>query len=67
MFFPSVANVKKTLKYVIRCIRMGERGGAHRVVVKKPEGRRKLGRPRLIWEDNIKMGFIEVGWGHGLD
>jgi hypothetical protein len=26
----------------------------------KPEGRRPLGRPRLRWEDNIKMVLQEV-------
>jgi len=26
------------------------------------EGKRALGRPRLRWEDNIKMDFEEVGW-----
>jgi len=25
------------------------------------------GRPRRRWEDNIKMDFQEVVWGHGLD
>jgi hypothetical protein len=34
---------------------MVERRGAYRVLVGKPEGRRPLGRPRRIWEDNIKM------------
>jgi hypothetical protein len=34
---------------------MEERRGAYRVLVRKPEGRRPLGRPRRIWEDNIKM------------
>jgi hypothetical protein len=29
----------------------------------KPEGRRPLGIPRHGWEDNIKMGLREVGWG----
>jgi hypothetical protein len=43
---------------------MGERGGAHRVLVKKPEGTRPLGRSRLRWEDNIKMYLLEVGWRH---
>jgi hypothetical protein len=33
---------------------MGERVGAYRVLVGDPEGRRPLGRPRRIWEDNIK-------------
>ena len=32
----------------------------------KPEGKRKLGKPRRRWEDNIKMGLQEVGCG-GVD
>jgi len=32
-------------------------------LVGKPEGMRALGRPRIIWEDNIKMDIQEVGWG----
>jgi hypothetical protein len=31
--------------------------------VRKPEGRRPLGRPRRGWEDNIKIYLREVGWG----
>jgi len=30
--------------------------------VGKPEGKRPLGRPRHVWEDNIKMDLEEVGW-----
>ena len=37
----------------------------HRVQVKKPEGKRPLGRPRRRWEDNIKMDLQEVGRGCG--
>ena len=37
--------------------------GWYRVLVGKPEGRRPLGRPRRIWEDNIRMGLQEVGCG----
>jgi len=29
----------------------------------KPEGKRRLGRPRRRWEDNIKMDLQEVGCG----
>jgi len=42
---------------------MGERGGVHRVLVGKPEGKRPHGRPRRRWEDNIKMDLQEVGCG----
>jgi hypothetical protein len=43
--------------------RIGERRGAYRALVGKPEGRRPLGRPRRRWEDNIKTDLREVGWG----
>jgi hypothetical protein len=33
-------------------------------MVGKPEGKRPLGRPRLRWEDNIKIDLQEVGWGN---
>jgi hypothetical protein len=46
--------------------RMGERRGAYRVLVGKPEGMRPLGRPRHRWKANIKMDLREVGWG-GVD
>jgi hypothetical protein len=28
-----------------------------------PEEKRPIGRPRGMWEDNIKMDFREIGWG----
>jgi hypothetical protein len=36
--------------------------------VGRPKGK-KLGRTRHRWEDNIKMGLREIGWGSmdGLD
>jgi len=42
---------------------MGERRGAYRVLVGKPEGKRPLGRPSYRREDNIKMDLQEVGCG----
>ena len=45
------------------CSTYGERRGVFRVLVGNPEGRRPLGRPRLRWEDNIKMDLQEVGYG----
>ena len=46
--------------------RMGEGRGIYRVLVGKPEGKRRLGRPRYRWEDNIKMDLKEVGC-RGMD
>ena len=37
--------------------------GVHRVLVRKPEGKRPLGRPRRRWEDSIKMDLQEMGRG----
>jgi len=46
--------------------RMGWRRGVYRFLVGKREGKRPLGRPRLRWEDNIKMDLQDVGCG-GMD
>jgi hypothetical protein len=47
---------------------MGEKCNTHvkirnvyTVLIGKPEGMRPLGRPRHIWEDNIKMNIKK--WG----
>jgi len=45
---------------------MGEGRGVYRVLVGKPEGKRSIGRPRHMWEDNIKTDLQEVGCG-GMD
>jgi hypothetical protein len=45
---------------------MAESRGVYRGLVKKPEGKRPLGRPRHRWEDNIEMDLQEVGCG-GMD
>jgi hypothetical protein len=31
------------------------------VLVGRPEGKRPPGRPRRMWEDNIKMDLREIG------
>jgi hypothetical protein len=35
----------------------------YRVLVRKPEGKRPLERPRRRWEDVIKMVLREIGRG----
>jgi len=43
--------------------RTGEERGVYRVLVRKPEGKRPLGRPRHRWVD-IRMYLQEVGCGY---
>jgi hypothetical protein len=38
---------------------------AYKVLVRKPEGKRQLGRPRSRRKDNIIMDFGERGWEGG--
>jgi hypothetical protein len=40
---------------------MGMRN-AYIIVVRKPEGKRPLGRRRRRLEDNIRMDLREIGW-----
>jgi hypothetical protein len=47
------------------CSAYGEDRGVYRVLVRKPEEKRPLGRPRRRCEDNIKMDFQEIGGGRG--
>jgi hypothetical protein len=35
--------------------------GVYRVLVRRPDGKRLLGRPRRRWEDNIKMDLRDIG------
>jgi hypothetical protein len=46
---------------------MEEKRGSYRILVGRPEGRRRLGRPKRRWEENIKIDLQGMGWGHGLD
>jgi hypothetical protein len=41
---------------------------AYRILMRKPEGKRPLGRPRRRWVNNIKMNLKRdmIGW-YGLD
>jgi hypothetical protein len=41
---------------------MGEKRGAHRLLVRKSEKRRPLGRPRHRWGIILKWILREVGW-----
>jgi hypothetical protein len=50
--------------------RKGEREremrNAYNILVREPEEKRPLGRPRRRWEDNITMDLKDIGW-EGVD
>jgi hypothetical protein len=53
----------RRMRWVGHVACMGERRGIYRVLVRKPEGKRPLGRPRHRREDDIKMDLQEVRCG----
>jgi hypothetical protein len=63
---PSLVRVIKVrrMRWAGHVALMGEVRGAYNILVGGPEGRRPLGRPRLRWEDNIKMDLREIGFGN---
>jgi hypothetical protein len=65
---PNVVRVinSRRMRWAGYVARMGERRDVHRVLVRKPKGKRPLGRHRRRWEDNIKMDLQEMGCG-GMD
>jgi hypothetical protein len=62
---PNIIRVIKSrrMRWAGHVAHTGEKRGAYRILVGRPEGRRPLGRPRHRLGDNIKMYLIEVGWG----
>jgi len=48
------------MKWAEHLAHMGEGTGAYRILVRKPAGRRPLGRLRRRWDDNNKMDLQEV-------
>jgi hypothetical protein len=57
----------RKMRWAGNVARMGEERKVYKVLVRKPEGKRPLGRPRRRWEDGIRMDIREIGWGCVLD
>jgi hypothetical protein len=62
---PSIVRVIKArrMRWAGHVACMGEVRGAYNILVRRPEGRRPLGRPRRRWEDNIKMDLRKIEFG----
>jgi hypothetical protein len=45
------------------CSTNWDKSNAYRILVEKPERKRSLRTPRLMWVNNIKMELGETGWG----
>jgi hypothetical protein len=60
---PSIIRTIKPrrMRWAGHVARMGEKRNVCRILVRKPEGKRPLGRPRRRWIDNIKMDLLEIG------
>ena len=62
MNLPSITLViKSRRRWVGHVARMGDRIGAYRALVERPEGMKPLGRPRHRWDNNIKMDLQDMG------
>jgi len=63
---PNIVQVIKSrrMRWAGHVALMGEERVVYRVLVRKPEGRIPLGRPRCRWVDNIRMVLQEVGCGY---
>jgi hypothetical protein len=53
----------RRMRWAGHVVRMGDRRGAYRVLMGRPDLRRPLGSPRHRWEGNIKIDLQEFGWG----
>jgi hypothetical protein len=62
---PGIIRIIKSrrMRWAGQAARTGVKRNAYKLLVRKPEGRRPLRRPRRRWVDNIRMDLGEVEWG----
>jgi hypothetical protein len=51
----------RRMRWARHVARMGKKRNVYMLLVRKPERKSPLGRPRLRWIDNIKMDLLEIG------
>jgi hypothetical protein len=52
---------RRRMRWAKHVARMGEKRNVYRFLLRKPEGKRPLGRQRRKWVDKIKMDLVEIG------
>ena len=55
----------RRLRWAVHVVRKEEGRSAFKILTGKPTGKGPLGRPRLRWEDNIRMDLEEIGINAG--
>jgi hypothetical protein len=58
---PSLIRIIKSRRWAGHVARIGEKRNEYRLLVRQPEGKKPLGRPRRTWVDNI-LGWILERW-----
>jgi hypothetical protein len=48
--------------YIVHVANMGDVRNAYKILFGKSELKRRLGRLKRKWEDNIEMDRKEIGW-----
>jgi hypothetical protein len=61
--YSSMVKVSRRIRCAGHVARIREKKNVYRILVGKPEGKRRFGRPRRGWVDNIKIDLGEIGWG----
>jgi hypothetical protein len=64
-FSPSIIRMIKLsrMRWAGHIARTRRKRNAYWLLVKMPEGKRPLGRPKHRWENNISLDLGEIGWG----
>jgi hypothetical protein len=57
----------RQMRWAGHVARMGEERKVYKILVGKPEGKRPLERPKLRWEDWVRMDLRENGLGGDVD
>jgi hypothetical protein len=56
---PSIIRIMKSrrMRWAGHVERMGEKRNVYKLLIRKPEGKRPMGRPRRMWMVNIEIDF----------